>query len=239
MSRLMPASTPQNASQIKDVHDRISSWGQVAHSESWYYSTIEDIIEGSSMLPTSSVKIRFGTDFTQGYGEPFFRYITHDKGYGRKLTDFGEIVMPEGFRRLEDFPNMTEALERHGWPERRIRKIMGENWFRTFRDAWGADAMGITSGSARGDQRARRPPGMMRRLVRSPAAPKIVMVAGEGRWSGKLFADRCRGDRGNHCHRPSIAGRRCRLRHPALRLASLRCREEVRERYVLGPCRLS
>jgi hypothetical protein len=32
----MPASTPQNASQIKDVHDRTSSWGQVAHSESWY-----------------------------------------------------------------------------------------------------------------------------------------------------------------------------------------------------------
>jgi cold shock protein len=36
MSRLMPASTPQNASQIKDVHDRTSSWGQVTHSESWY-----------------------------------------------------------------------------------------------------------------------------------------------------------------------------------------------------------
>jgi hypothetical protein len=32
----MPASTPQNASQIKDVHDRTSSWGQVAHSEPWY-----------------------------------------------------------------------------------------------------------------------------------------------------------------------------------------------------------
>jgi len=32
----MPASAPQNASQIKDVHDRTSSCGQVAHSESWY-----------------------------------------------------------------------------------------------------------------------------------------------------------------------------------------------------------
>jgi hypothetical protein len=28
----------------------------------------------------------------------------------------------------------------------------------------------------------------MSRLVRSPAAPKIAMVAGEGRWSGKHFA---------------------------------------------------
>jgi hypothetical protein len=173
--------------------------------------SIEDIIEGIEHVANivGEDQVGIGTDFTQGYGEPFFRYITHDKGYGRKLTDFGEIVMPEGFRRLEDFPNMTEALERHGWPERRIRKIMGENWFRTFRDAWGADVMRITSGFP-GDQRARRPPGMMRRLVRSPAAPKIVMVAGEGRWSAKLFAYRCRGDRGNHCHRRSIAGRRCR-----------------------------
>jgi membrane dipeptidase len=112
------------------------------------YSTIEDIIEGIEHVANivGEDQVGIGTDFTQGYGEPFFRYITHDKGYGRKLTDFGEILMPEGFRRLEDFPNMTEALERHGWPERRIRKIMGENWFRTFRDAWGADAMRITSG---------------------------------------------------------------------------------------------
>jgi DDE family transposase len=41
MSRLMPASTTQNASQIKDVHDRTSSWGQVAHSESWYKTMIK------------------------------------------------------------------------------------------------------------------------------------------------------------------------------------------------------
>jgi hypothetical protein len=41
MSRLMPASTPQNASQIKDVHDRTSSWGQVAQSESWYKTMIK------------------------------------------------------------------------------------------------------------------------------------------------------------------------------------------------------
>jgi membrane dipeptidase len=83
-------------------------------------------------------QIGIGTDFTQGYGESFFRYITHDKGHGRKLTDFGEIVIPEGFPRLEDFPNMTDALGKHGWSERRIRKVMGENWFRALRDAWGA-----------------------------------------------------------------------------------------------------
>jgi Family of unknown function (DUF6508) len=38
MSCLMPASTPQNANQIKDVRDRTLSCGWVAHSESWYYT---------------------------------------------------------------------------------------------------------------------------------------------------------------------------------------------------------
>jgi membrane dipeptidase len=29
-------------------------------------------------------------------------------------------------------------MERAGWSETRIRKIMGENWVRVFRDVWGA-----------------------------------------------------------------------------------------------------
>ena len=37
-----------------------------------------------------------GTDFTQGYGQPFFDWITHDKGYARRLTDFGDVINPEG-----------------------------------------------------------------------------------------------------------------------------------------------
>ncbi len=40
-----------------------------------------------------------GTDFTQGYGQPFFDWITHDKGFGRKLTDFGAVINPEASAR--------------------------------------------------------------------------------------------------------------------------------------------
>jgi membrane dipeptidase len=29
-------------------------------------------------------------------------------------------------------------MEKAGWSETRIRKIMGENWVRVFRDVWGA-----------------------------------------------------------------------------------------------------
>ncbi|MFG1302618.1 dipeptidase [Xanthobacter autotrophicus] len=79
-----------------------------------------------------------GTDFTQGYGKPFFDWITHDKGFGRKLTDFGAVINPEGFREIGDFPNLTAAMEARGWSTARIEKVMGQNWLQLLKDVWGA-----------------------------------------------------------------------------------------------------
>ncbi|SVB59591.1 uncharacterized protein METZ01_LOCUS212445, partial [marine metagenome] len=44
--------------------------------------------------------IGFGTDFTQGHDDSFFQWITHDKGSGRKLVEFGEISNPLGLQTL-------------------------------------------------------------------------------------------------------------------------------------------
>jgi len=74
--------------------------------------------------------IGIGTDFTQGHGEEFFEWLTHDKGYARRLTRFGEIINPLGIRTVGEFPNLTETLLKRGQPERVVRKIMGENWLR-------------------------------------------------------------------------------------------------------------
>ncbi len=79
-----------------------------------------------------------GTDFTQGYGQPFFDWITHDKGFGRKLTDFGAVINPEGFREIGDFPNLTAAMETAGWSTTRIEKVMGGNWLQLLKDVWRA-----------------------------------------------------------------------------------------------------
>jgi membrane dipeptidase len=32
--------------------------------------------------------------------------------------------------------NLTVAMERRGWPERRIRRIMGENWMALLGTVW-------------------------------------------------------------------------------------------------------
>jgi len=38
--------------------------------------------------------VGIGTDFTQGYGQPFYDWITRDKGTARKLTEFGTVKNP-------------------------------------------------------------------------------------------------------------------------------------------------
>ena len=82
--------------------------------------------------------VGIGTDFTQGYGQEFFDWITHDKGYGRRLTNFGEVINPMGLRTIAEWPNLTAAMERRGWPASRITKVIGGNWLRLLKTVWRA-----------------------------------------------------------------------------------------------------
>lgn len=81
--------------------------------------------------------VAIGTDFTQGHGAEFMHYVTHDQGYGRKLLEVGEVVFPKQFGRIEQFPALTAAMQARHWSERRIRKVVGENWLRFFGEIWG------------------------------------------------------------------------------------------------------
>jgi membrane dipeptidase len=103
-------------------------------------STIDDYVEAIEYVIglCGEDQVGFGTDFTQGYGRPFFDWITHDKGYARKLTEFGDIINPAGMREIKDYPNLTAAMDKRGWKEARIRKVMGENWVRVLKEVWGA-----------------------------------------------------------------------------------------------------
>ncbi|MRI33156.1 peptidase M19 [Endozoicomonas sp. OPT23] len=102
-------------------------------------STIEDYVEAIAYIYNlvGEDQIGIGTDFTQGHDQSFFEMLTHDKGYARRLTRFGKIINPEGIRTIGEFPNLTEALLKHGFTERQTRKIMGENWLRVLKDVWG------------------------------------------------------------------------------------------------------
>lgn len=103
-------------------------------------STIDDYLEAIEYVINliGEEQVGIGTDFTQGWGPDFFDWITRDKGRARKLTEFGTILNPEGIRTIGDFPNLTAAMQRRGWKEDRIRRVMGENWLRLLKDVWGA-----------------------------------------------------------------------------------------------------
>lgn len=103
------------------------------------HSTIDDYVEAIEYIfnLVGEDQIGIGTDFTQGQDQAFFEWLTHDKGYARHLTSFGKIINPEGIRTLGEFPNLTEALLRHGFSEHQVRKIMGENWVRVLGEVWG------------------------------------------------------------------------------------------------------
>lgn len=103
-------------------------------------STVDDYVEAIDYVINlvGEDKVGIGTDFVQGHGPEFMRWITHDKGYARKLVEFGAATTPAGMRGLSDYPNLTAAMERAGWSESRIRKVLGENWVGFLKEVWGA-----------------------------------------------------------------------------------------------------
>ena len=103
-------------------------------------STVDDYVEAIEYVLdlVGESQVGIGTDFTQGWGPEFFDWITRDKGRARKLTEFGEILNPEGIRTIGEFPNLTATMQRRGWSEARIRRVMGENWVALLREVWGA-----------------------------------------------------------------------------------------------------
>lgn len=101
-------------------------------------STIEDFVETVEYVMDliGDERVGYGTDFTQGYGDEFLDYIGTDKGYGRRVVPPSSAVFPEGLATIGDTPNITATMLKRGWPEARIRKVMGENWVRFLTDSW-------------------------------------------------------------------------------------------------------
>jgi membrane dipeptidase len=103
-------------------------------------ATVDDYVEAIDYVINLVGEdcVGVGTDFTQGYDKGFFDWITHDKGQYRQLTKFGTILNPLGIRTIGEFPNLTAAMQKAGWSESRIRKVMGANWVRVFGEVWRA-----------------------------------------------------------------------------------------------------
>ena len=47
-------------------------------------------------------------------------------------------IFVKGFEDPSETPNLTRALIARGWSTADVRKVMGENWLRVYREIWGA-----------------------------------------------------------------------------------------------------
>lgn len=101
-------------------------------------STIDDFIDVLDYMVdlVGEEHVGIGTDMSQGQPWSFQEWVMHDKGNGRRLTTFGELVFPKGIERIEDFPNLFTAMQRKRWPSTRIERVLGQNWLRLLGDVW-------------------------------------------------------------------------------------------------------
>ena len=75
--------------------------------------------------------VGLGPDFLREYMDALYPQYDEFLRFGG--VDLKRIV--PGLARERDLPNLTERLVERGWAEADVRKVLGENWLRVFRES--------------------------------------------------------------------------------------------------------
>ena len=122
--------------QLREIIDRGGFVGVATYPpfmKSGANTTLDDCVELFEYMINvcGEANVGIGTDSTQGHGDDFFDWLRQDKGYARRANPGrGRAPFVKGMETLADYPRLTEAMIRRGWPESRIRAVLGENWLR-------------------------------------------------------------------------------------------------------------
>ena len=105
-------------------------------------ATVGDVVDAIAYMVdlVGEDHVAVGTDFSLNRPRPgpWQEWASRDKGTARVLTGFAtaKINKPKGFRRIDEFPNLTVEMYTRGWSEARIRAILGGNWLRLLNEVW-------------------------------------------------------------------------------------------------------
>ena len=122
--------------QLREIIDRGGFVGVATYPpfmKTGANTTLDDCVELFEYMINvcGEANVGIGTDSTQGHGDDFFDWLRQDKGYARRANPGrGRAPFVKGMETLADYPRLTEAMIRRGWPESRIRAVLGENWLR-------------------------------------------------------------------------------------------------------------
>jgi len=82
-------------------------------------------------------QVGVGTDSTDDQDDAFFDWARQDKGHGGRIVPTrGTAPAMKDFGSLAHWPHLTQTMQRRGWSEMRIRRILGENWLRFLKEVW-------------------------------------------------------------------------------------------------------
>ena len=106
-------------------------------------STLEDYVDAIEhaieLIGIDHVGI--GTDFTQDQTDDFWRYIGSQQGtkFPSTFTDVIErwdVFYPADLKTPDDMPALAPALLLRGYSPEEVKKVLGGNWMRLFRQVW-------------------------------------------------------------------------------------------------------
>ena len=81
--------------------------------------------------------VGIGSDFIEGQSREWLRWLFTGRNIDMEPRyQLGVPTYPEGIRGPTDFPNLTRGLLERNYSERDVKKIMGENFLRLFREVW-------------------------------------------------------------------------------------------------------
>ncbi len=82
--------------------------------------------------------VGIGIDFSQGQSREWLRWLFTGRNIDKdpRYEIDWPLTYPKGLHSPADFPNLTRELLERGYPESDVRKIMGQNFLRLFREVW-------------------------------------------------------------------------------------------------------
>ena len=101
-----------------------------------YVDAIDDLVERIGID-----HVGIGTDYTQDQSKDFFRWILSQQGTKANeewLAQFPDpVVHPAGMETPDKMSNVAHELQKRGYADEDVAKVLGGNWLRLFRQVWG------------------------------------------------------------------------------------------------------
>lgn len=80
--------------------------------------------------------VGIGPDFIEGRAIDY-EAVTRANTFPREVKSDGPWILVKGFENITELPNVIRGLIKRGWSAGEIRKVLGENWLRVYKQVWG------------------------------------------------------------------------------------------------------